>query len=82
MGDLIKKQQNPYFDSQAVDPNSFFADPDPDPAVHLNADLDLDPAVFYWGSGSRLTKCVTNYLMKSILELKKGCTKVKTMKLV
>ena len=29
---------------RAVDPHSFFADPDPDPAVLLNA--DPDPAAF------------------------------------
>ena len=28
-----------------MDPHSFFADPDPDPAVHLNTDPDPDPAV-------------------------------------
>ena len=26
-----------------MDPHSFFADPDPDPAVLLNADPDPDP---------------------------------------
>ena len=28
---------------RAVDPHSFYADVDPDPAVFLNADLDPDP---------------------------------------
>ena len=29
--------------SRAVDPHSFYADPDPYPAVFLNADTDPDP---------------------------------------
>ena len=51
----------------AVDPHSFFADPDP--AVFLNADPDpggkmnADPC----GSGSSLTNFVKNKLMKSFL---------------
>ena len=28
---------------RAVDPHSFYADADPDPAVFLNADPDADP---------------------------------------
>ena len=54
-------------ESMAVDPCSFFADPDP--AVFLNADPDpggkmnADPC----GSGSSLTYFVKNKLMKSFL---------------
>ena len=29
--------------NRAVDPHSFYADPDSDPAVFLNEDLDPDP---------------------------------------
>ena len=53
--------------SRAVDPNSFFADPDP--AVFLNVDPDprgkmnADPC----GSGSNLTNFVKIKLKKSFL---------------
>ena len=52
-----------------MDPHSFFADPDPDPAVFLNPDPDpgakmnADPC----RSGSSLTNFVKNKLMKSFL---------------
>ena len=46
---------------RAVDPHSFFVDPDP--AVFLNA--DLDPAALK--SESRLNKFVKKNLMKSFL---------------
>ena len=53
----------------ALDPHSFFADPDLDPAVFLNADPDpggkmnADPC----GSGPSLTNFVKNKLMTSFL---------------
>ena len=53
----------------AVDPHSFFADPDP--AVFMNADPDpggkmnADPCGS--GSGSSLSNFVKNKLMKSFL---------------
>ena len=64
---------------RAVDPHSFFADPnpavflnvDPDPAVFLNADPDPDPGgkmnADPCGSGYSLTNFVKNKLMKSFL---------------
>ena len=64
--------------SRAVDPPSFFADPDP--VVHLNA--DRDPAAFKCGSRSSLTKFVTNYFMKSWKRHKRLLKKLKTMELI
>ena len=56
---------------RAVDPHSFFADPNP--AVFLNADPDpggkmnADPCGY--GSGSSFTHFVKNKLMKRFLQL-------------
>ena len=57
--------------NRAVDPHSFFADPDPDQAVFLNVDPDPDPGgkmkADPCGSGSSLTNFVKNKRMKSFL---------------
>ena len=52
---------------RAVDPNSFFADPDP--ADFLNADPDPEGKMNAnpCGSGSSLTNFVKNKLVKSFL---------------
>ena len=55
--------------SRAVDPQSFFADPDP--AVLLNADPDPSAFVMRIQIRIQLNFYKTNYLMKSFLELKK-----------
>ena len=59
--------------ARAVDPHSFFADPDPEPAVFLGADPDPDPGgkikADPCGSGSSLTNFVKNELMESFLLL-------------
>ena len=65
----------------AVDPHSFFADPDP--AVLLNA--VPDPAAFFKRIQSQLKKIGANFLMKSFPKLKKAKTiaqKLKIMELV
>ena len=57
---------------RAVDPHSFFADPDP--AILLNA--HPDPAVTKCGLGSSLTKFVTDYFMKCGNRQQKNCSNV------
>ena len=52
---------------RAVDLRSFFADPDLDPAVFLNADLDPDPAALKMRIRIQLKKFFQNTLMQSFL---------------
>ena len=52
---------------RAVDLRSFFADPDLDPAVFLNADLDPDPAALKMRIRIQLKQFFQNNLMQSFL---------------
>ena len=61
---------------RAVDPHSFFADPDP--TVFLDA--DPDPAACLMRFRIQLSKICKNFLMKSFLEFKKAKRYLKSKK--